>query len=373
MVAAFHRLRQRPQLHPSAVLVLLVIALSIINTRADFGAGGSFATYNRHSARSVRSNSMNAGNQPRSNTTTDDDIPGFVFIKTHKTGSSSVTVMLAQALERRGLKPAVPCYDHLGYPREFDDPAHTLCGRDPLHFKAAISHIRWTETSRTTLLKLMAPDRPKIFTIVRDPITRFISALGYYNNKKLQQQLHFDRNDIREAWLREATHRIALSEVRDDVAKYARQLHFIGYAFDFGLANDYEPRESANFRQRAKEFVDSLDFVLLYEEWDLSMALLKRDLNMTYKDVVYPHLKKVGKGPVVVSQATRDLFCQVLWTDCILYDLIQQRFWAAVDDDLRRSAKVVTEVNEAARLEDQTGGRGKMDVQDYFNRLRKTT
>ncbi|EGD79164.1 hypothetical protein PTSG_09895 [Salpingoeca rosetta] len=302
------------------------------------------------------------------------DVPEFVFIKTHKTGSSSVTVMLAHALEHRGLRPAVPCRDHLGYPDDFVDPKRTLCGRDPLNFHAAISHIRWTPRSRATLLGLMGPGQPKLFTIVRDPITRFISALGYYGNSRLQQALHFDRNSINEAWLQEAVQRISRSDVRGQLSRYARQLHFIGYAFDFGLASDYEVDEKPGFRGQAQDLVNSLDFVLLNEEWDLSMALLKRNLNMTYKDTIYPHLKKVGKAPVVVSQATRDLFCKVFWSDCILYDLMKQRFWAAVDDDIQRSARLVARTNEAARrdAEKDASTHGKTeDVQDFFNRLRR--
>ncbi|EGD79690.1 hypothetical protein PTSG_10674 [Salpingoeca rosetta] len=310
-------------------------------------------------------------------------IPKFVFIKTHKTGSSSITVMLGHALEKRGLKPAVPCHAHLGFPGHFRKPRHNLCGVDPLRFTAAISHIRWSEQSRKTLLGLMGPERPLVFTIVRDPITRFISALQYYGATKFQTLLNFHPDRITNEWIKFAAYRLTSKHVRAQVQKLTRQLHLIGYAFDFGLAKEYTPKEPPKFRWRAQALVDSLDFVLLYEEWDLSMAVLKQRLNLTRPDIAYPHLKasSSSRQQLVIAPETRQVLCEVLWSDCMLYDMMRARFQQQVDDAVRQDGAAIAEFNQQAhvqaRVQQGDGARGvghngseDEDVQDFFDRLR---
>ena len=295
-------------------------------------------------------------------------LPKFVFLKTHKTGSSSISVMLGYALEERGQKPAIPCSYHLGYPGGFNNPAHLLCGRDKFDFTGVISHMRWTEKSKENLFQLMGPERPLLFTIARDPLTRFVSAFRFYGDENVRNVTHYD-GVIDEAWVRGAIEALAVESNRECIRPYMRALHLIGYAFDFQLQLDYEPTMRKNFTSQAEAFLDTIDFVLLYEEWDLSMAVLRRKLGLTLADVVYPHLKQMGRKTPQFSADTRELFCEVMWSDCVLYDMIKDRFYANVGDELRHDAKTIAHINQVARELGQV--RDNEDEPKYYERLRQ--
>ncbi|XP_028910882.1 galactose-3-O-sulfotransferase 4 [Ornithorhynchus anatinus] len=105
----------------------------------------------------------------------------LVFLKTHKTGSSSVLSLLHRYGDRRNLTFALPARYQFGYPRPFQasrvkgyDPQ----ARPPQRYHILCHHMRF---NLPEVLRLMPADS-FFFSIVRDPASLAASAFSYYRS-----------------------------------------------------------------------------------------------------------------------------------------------------------------------------------------------
>ncbi|XP_038624235.1 galactose-3-O-sulfotransferase 4 [Tachyglossus aculeatus] len=244
----------------------------------------------------------------------------LVFLKTHKTGSSSVLSLLHRYGDRRNLTFALPARYQFGYPRPFQatrvkgyDPE----ARPPQRYHILCHHMRF---NLPEVLRLM-PDDSFFFSIVRDPAWLAASAFSYYRSVSSA----FRAAPSLQAFLA-APRRFYRPGGRGD--HYARNLLW----FDFGLPvpgpeapadprrraarpppdDDPVPRPPAapvsgrpgrdpdpppppsgspssvppRFVRRALEWVDAtFDLVLVAEHFDESLVLLAAALCWELEDV----------------------------------------------------------------------------------------
>ncbi|XP_042542834.1 galactose-3-O-sulfotransferase 4 [Dipodomys spectabilis] len=106
----------------------------------------------------------------------------LVFLKTHKSGSSSVLNLLHRYGDRHGLSFALPAHYQFGYPRLFQ--ASRVKGYNPHgggtqpSFHILCHHMRF---NLKEVLQVMPPDS-FFFSIVRDPAALARSAFSYYKS-----------------------------------------------------------------------------------------------------------------------------------------------------------------------------------------------
>ncbi|NP_001247706.1 galactose-3-O-sulfotransferase 4 [Macaca mulatta] len=106
----------------------------------------------------------------------------LVFLKTHKSGSSSVLSLLHRYGDRHGLRFALPARYQFGYPRLFQ--ASRVKGYRPqtggtqLPFHILCHHMRF---NLKEVLQVM-PSDSFFFSIVRDPAALARSAFSYYKS-----------------------------------------------------------------------------------------------------------------------------------------------------------------------------------------------
>ncbi|XP_060029371.1 galactose-3-O-sulfotransferase 4 isoform X2 [Erinaceus europaeus] len=106
----------------------------------------------------------------------------LVFLKTHKSGSSSVLNLLHRYGDRHGLRFALPARYQFGYPRPFQASRvkgyHPQDEGTPSSFHILCHHMRF---NLKEVLRVM-PSDSFFFSIVRDPAAMARSAFSYYRS-----------------------------------------------------------------------------------------------------------------------------------------------------------------------------------------------
>ncbi|KAL2079740.1 hypothetical protein ACEWY4_025484 [Coilia grayii] len=187
----------------------------------------------------------------------------IMFLKTHKTASSTVLNMLYRFGEERGLHFALPLGYQFGYPLLFN--AHRVKGyRGPhaMEFHIMGNHMRF---HKPEVEKVMPADS-FYFSILRDPVALAESSYAYYKAVapafKRAKGLSDFANDPR---------RYYDPRLRNN--HYARNLLW----FDFGLDHNANYTFALAHRGEA-EIRKSFNLILISEYFDQSMVLLRHAL-----------------------------------------------------------------------------------------------
>ncbi|XP_030636739.1 galactose-3-O-sulfotransferase 4 [Chanos chanos] len=254
-----------------------------------------------------------------------------MFLKTHKTASSTVLNMLYRFGEERGLRFALPVGYQFGYPLPFN--AHRVKGYRGPHvteFNVMGNHMRF---NKPEVEKIMPTDT-FYFSIVRDPVALAESSYAYYKAvapafKRVKGLGEFANNP----W------RYYDPRLRNN--HYARNLLW----FDFGL--DHNANFSLALARRGEAAIRrAFNLILLSEHFDQSMVLLRHALCWPLDAVVSFSLNArqqkptggvswVGKSGPLASLALTDEQRQKLreWNalDWHLYQAFNRTFWEEVE------------------------------------------
>ncbi|XP_057711551.1 galactose-3-O-sulfotransferase 4 isoform X2 [Corythoichthys intestinalis] len=259
----------------------------------------------------------------------------IMFLKTHKTASSTVLNMLYRFGEERGLRFALPLGYQLGYPLPFN--AHRVKGyRGPrvVEFHIMANHMRF---QKAEVEKVMPADT-FYFSIIRDPLALAESSFAYYK-------------EVAPAF-RKAK---GLGDFADNAGKYydphARNNHYARNLlwFDFGL--DHNANFSEGLARHGEAAVRrAFKLVLVSEFFDQSMILLRHVLCWPLDAVVSFSLnarqqkpdafgdRRMGKirGPkappdLVLTEEQREKLRRWNALDWHLYQAFNRTFWREVD------------------------------------------
>ncbi|XP_026150344.1 galactose-3-O-sulfotransferase 4 isoform X2 [Mastacembelus armatus] len=187
----------------------------------------------------------------------------IMFLKTHKTASSTVLNMLYRFGEEHNLRFALPLGYQLGYPLPFN--AHRVKGyRGPrvIEFHIMGNHMRF---NKPEVEKVMPADT-FYFSIIRDPVALAESSFAYYK-------------EVAPAF-RKAK---GLGDFADDPKKYyeprLRNNHYARNLlwFDFGM--DHNANFSTVLAQHGEAMIrQAFNLILVSEYFDQSMILLRHAL-----------------------------------------------------------------------------------------------
>lgn len=197
-----------------------------------------------------------------------------VFLKTHKTASSTMQNLLFRFAERHNLTVALPvpaCGHQFCYPRTFTSHfvhPHTL----PPNI--VTNHMRFNKAE----LQRLMPNNTTYITIMREPSSMFESLFVYYS--QYCQSFKRVTNVSLEAFL-DNPWRYYRAEEKDSM--YARNT----LTFDLGGDKDRPATDIAYAKSFTAQVAKTFSLVMISEYFDESLILLRHLLNWDLEDIVY--------------------------------------------------------------------------------------
>ncbi|XP_015216538.2 uncharacterized protein [Lepisosteus oculatus] len=247
----------------------------------------------------------------------------IVFLKTHKTASSTILNILYRFGESRNLTFALPLSKHsqLFYPLYFTSLfVEGFKSRTVKEYDIMCNHMRFLSSE----VKKVMPADSFYFSIVRNPVTMMESIFSYYKSIP--------------AFLRKRN----LDEFLENPWKhYNASLNNNHYAknlltFDFGFnnnANDNERYTNLSITMIENTF----DLILVSEYFDESMILLKNALCWKLDDVVSFKLNsRSNKTRQDLSRRAMEKIKQWNSLDWKLYLHFNATFWKKIDETVGR-------------------------------------
>ncbi|NXB43625.1 G3ST4 sulfotransferase, partial [Leucopsar rothschildi] len=252
-----------------------------------------------------------------------------VFLKTHKTGGSSVVNVLSRYGESRQLRFALPHRYQFGYPAPFRAERVRGFGTGEsfdILFDILCHHMRFDLSQ----VQRVMPNDSFYFSIVRDPGTLGESAFSYFRAAAPA----FRRSPSLDAFLASPS-RFFRPGARGN--HYARNLQW----FDFGLP---EPRDSQEIPAMLEGLERVFPLVLLAESFDESLVLLRHRLCWPPDAVdLFPHNSRGSARRVSPAQARRLRAWNSL--DWALYSHFNRTFWRQAERfGLRRLRREAAEI-----------------------------
>ncbi|XP_048476064.1 galactose-3-O-sulfotransferase 2-like isoform X2 [Rhincodon typus] len=242
----------------------------------------------------------------------------LVFLKTHKTASSTILNILYRYGEAHNLTFALPFYDHLGYPERFKAGyVKNFDMNRPGQFNILCNHMRFYHPE----VKKVVPSDSFYFSIVRDPIRLAESSFAYYRFYSPA----FKKADSLDEFAASAESNYKGLELNNH---YARNLMW----FDFGHDNNME--DVPGYVNTILAQLDRIfGLVLVAEYFDESLILLKEALCWNLEDVVYFKLNARSSNSVAPMNASTMERLQA-WNhlDWRLYSHYNASFWQRVSN-----------------------------------------
>ena len=250
----------------------------------------------------------------------------IVFIKTHKTASSTTASILERYGYHHNLSFAVRPAGHiltetaLFHRSVVDDalPISTNCS--DTSFDMLTNHARYNRPEMEAVVH-----HAKYITIIREPVRQFESAFGYFEVPEKLGLIKFDN---------------PLEEFMNHPTKYLnmRSYHYYwqmmrnGQLFDLGLDHDsHDDEYSVDYKiaTLAKE----LDLVMVTEYFHESLVLLRKLLCWDMEDLLYlSNGVRNSKRRYEITPELRNKIRRWNHADMKLYDHFNQTFWKQIED-----------------------------------------
>ncbi|XP_023678738.1 galactosylceramide sulfotransferase-like [Paramormyrops kingsleyae] len=242
-----------------------------------------------------------------------------MFMKTHKTASSTILNILFRFGEKHGLRFAFPnSRNDFVYPEMFN--RLQVKGYQPgMCFNMVCNHMRFNESE---VVSVLPPDATFI-TILRDPADVFESAFHYFNSL------------VPLTWVIPAKEKLA--EFLKDPWRYYSPNGYNSFylknllLFDLGYDNNLEPDDP-----RVEQAIQAVDkrfqLVMVAEYFDESLILLKDTLCWELEDLLFLRLNM--RRDSSISKMTEHQRMQARdWNaaDWRLYRYFNATFWAKVE------------------------------------------
>jgi len=262
----------------------------------------------------------------------------FVFIKTHKTGTSTTVNILYNFGMTRGLNYAVYPYTHQLWAIE---QSRLMKG---IHFNIMCQHMIFNYKKIT---QVMPAADMYYFTLLREPVRAFISYFIFYkHDNKMNTELGGGQSldttinaflDQFTAGRRDpTTNKMVTLDIWQSTGRYPVQSSMNSMSYDVGMIGD-----SASLRTVSQEEIEyyvatldtQLDFVMLLEHLDESLVLLSEDMCWTNQDIYYINRMQSSnqRSKEAISDATRTRLTNFLQPDIILYDHFKAKLLKRLD------------------------------------------
>ena len=245
----------------------------------------------------------------------------ILFLKTDKTGSSTMTNIFFRYGDARNLSFVLGLGTLLGWPNKF----HIIF---PLRFFAKqpnilCSHARFNKKPMNWLFPKATS---KYLTILRNPVDNFESVFNFAHLGKA-----FGLGDKQDSLDKFLEKEIPLNHSRPNVMTYLARNPMM---FDLGLSLEYFQNLSA-----VNEYIQFLDkefdLVMIMDYFDESLVLMKRLLCWKTDDILYVKLnERLDKEKARrLSNSVQENIKRWNKADVLLFDHFNKTFWSKVKNE----------------------------------------
>ncbi|XP_070568273.1 galactosylceramide sulfotransferase-like [Ptychodera flava] len=238
----------------------------------------------------------------------------FVFIKTAKTGGST----LSSLLYRYGLKNNLVAALNPNNTSfiDTDDNGNLILKEYNCHnfskYNFMASHVKYNRQAMDAVI-----ENAKYFTILRSPVTHLKSSF-YFSGK---DKAYPKASNPFQMYLKEL---YAGHEKGHTVRP-----HFNGYCNRFGIPKEDDTRTMNRHLERLD---NELDLVLLMEYYDESLILLKQLMCWDFEDILYYPMKvHETKQPPITPEMTRQI-SEFTRYDIRFYEYFNTTFWSKIEN-----------------------------------------
>lgn len=245
----------------------------------------------------------------------------IVFLKTHKTGGSTLQNIFLRFADHRNLTIALSRRGHvLGYPRTF-----TKAFQEGILFysnKWVYDMVTHHTVYDKNMKNYLANDAVFV-SILRDPVTTLESYFRYFElEKRIKTSMKFSRQDPLEYFLD-----VSLRTNQDFRNLKLRNQQL----FDFGLKYE-DITNKYRINETIREVENSFHLIMIAEYFDESLILLKHLLNWKIEDLIYLKQNvRVDKLKSPISKELRKKINIYNEGDWLLYNHFNKTFWKKVN------------------------------------------
>ncbi|XP_015277291.1 PREDICTED: galactosylceramide sulfotransferase-like, partial [Gekko japonicus] len=247
--------------------------------------------------------------------------PNIVFLKTHKTGSSTVQNILFRAAERRSLAVAFPRYSYqFAYPERFSRDFVEDLPPGAAHFNLLCSHMRLEAGE----VQAVVPSPSVFLTILRDPVRTFESVFHYYRNIVPAFQPLANHSRPLLAFLEASSQYYDAQDVSNGLARNPM-------TFDLGLNASQEVAPGSRWASELERLNQTFQLVMIAEHFDESLLLARELLGLDMEELLYVRLNVRHKEEAPLSKELVQKIQAWNWLDVQLYRFFQSIFWRKVE------------------------------------------
>ncbi|XP_071855382.1 uncharacterized protein [Apostichopus japonicus] len=256
----------------------------------------------------------------------------IVFIKTHKTGSTSLTAILNRFGFSRNLsfvQMADSSAGHFNYQSPSLSKNFSVflppigVAKDDLSsykgYNISTVHVRY---KRPLMEALMCRDNVFYITILREPVTQLLSALQYFDVAAKNLPPKFSNRSFEESVL----------AIVNQTKVYERSpFAWNNQLFDLGFSKG-KMRKDNLVKKYISRLNNELDLVLIMEYFDESLILLKKLLCWTFEDILYVKRRIQPSTQSIHTQSTLARLAKHNHADGLLYDHFNRTLWAKITE-----------------------------------------
>ena len=252
-------------------------------------------------------------------------VNNILFLKTHKTGSSTVTNILNRYGDSRDLMFALPSvrvtYSFF-WPRLFQLRFALAFGRAP---NILCNHARY---NKVPMNWLFPKETTRYITLLREPTQHFESVFNFFRLEKRFLGLRNVKSPL-QTFLQNATFYLKQAKNLTGLLTLIKNPAL----FELGLDTKYHSNLTV-VQNYIRFLQQEFDLVMLMEYFDESLVLLKRRFCWKTEDILYFKLnermdKHKQNLPVKVKEDIR------IWNsgDVLLYDVFNRTLWKMIKEE----------------------------------------
>ena len=250
-------------------------------------------------------------------------VNNILFLKTHKTGSSTVTNILNRYGDTRDLTFALPSkgysfYSYNSFILKFAVPfwkaPNILC-----------NHARY---NKVPMNWLFPKETTRYITLLREPTQHFESIFNFF---KVGRRFLATKNVSvpLETFLRHTAFYLRQAKNITGILKLIKNPAL----FELGLDPKYQ-NNLAVVRNYIRFLQQEFDLVMLMEYFDESLVLLKRRFCWKIEDILYFKLnERRGKDKQELSSKVKEQILKWNSGDALLYDVFNQTLWKMIEEE----------------------------------------
>ncbi|XP_078000541.1 galactosylceramide sulfotransferase-like [Glandiceps talaboti] len=251
----------------------------------------------------------------------------IVFIKTHKTASTTTNTMIQAYGIRHQLNFAL--HDKTKSKKGKYFTRDMLFQKTPMENGSVFNILAMHLIYKRSELEKIVPNA-KYITIIREPVSKFESTFGYYDLPgllNLKPRRNQNQNPL-ELFMTNPDSYIGTLDRNHGMRNQLRN----GMMFNLGFNHKYD-NDTRMIDRTIQTLDDELDLVMLTEYYDESLLLMKKLLCWDFEDILYiPKGFRNSTRRYNVSKSLAERISKWNNADVQLYKHFNKTFWEKVED-----------------------------------------